>query len=449
MGSFIRKNLGISICLASVASLFILMSVFWINKGTYSVDTTSSVALTCSPSEAEPGAIITCDVNLKISNVKVLSVNANYTLDSKLTYTSFTAKGDFETYASSAKGFAIVKTTGVTSNTTVGQIKLKIADDAEAGKTYKIKLTNIELCDDEYNMIELADVEATVTVEAEHEFSTDVYEYNADANYIYTRSDEDAVIISNLGSNDSNIAYSISDGKLILKRSGTVIKEINIIRFHSDYQIMDKVIYLNDVDNTYYSEISQNITSSTVTIKVINKNGTAITDANTIINDDCKLLIMYNNNEIDRYSFKRKKLVIDESLKVNDTTMTIERLKANTSYANLKNYFDTSGTISITNSKGQSVTDSDKIRTGDVLKIAFSDETLEYTLSVLGDVNGSGTVDLSDVIKLHQHNIDISHLTGAYLTAGEVNGNGNVDLSDVIKLHQFILGKISTLEVQK
>ena len=89
-----------------------------------------------------------------------------------------------------------------------------------------------------------------------------------------------------------------------------------------------------------------------------------------------------------------------------------------------------------------------KLFTGDKVKI-YLDETLvsEYTVSVKGDVTGTGTSTVSDVAKLYQYLKGKIEMDDCYKEAGNVVGTDEtIKVNDVAKLYQFIKGKISSLE---
>ena len=96
-----------------------------------------------------------------------MSVNANYDLPEGIAYSSFTAKNGFENYAvdeediASQNGFAIVNLDGVTSETIVGTLTVKVPDDAIDNASYTIGLKAIELSNDEYEMIEIQNATAS------------------------------------------------------------------------------------------------------------------------------------------------------------------------------------------------------------------------------------------------------------------------------------------------
>ena len=63
---------------------------------------------------------------------------------------------------------------------------------------------------------------------------------------------------------------------------------------------------------------------------------------------------------------------------------------------------------------------------------------------ILGDVNGSGTLTITDVTMIYQHVRGKTLLSGGALVAADVNRTGTITISDVTMLYQYVRGKISS-----
>lgn len=70
--------------------------------------------------------------------------------------------------------------------------------------------------------------------------------------------------------------------------------------------------------------------------------------------------------------------------------------------------------------------------TGTIVQTLSSSRTVidEYTIVILGDVNGNGAIDGFDVITIDLYIANLHELTGAYLEAADINQDGLVDDSD-------------------
>jgi hypothetical protein len=63
------------------------------------------------------------------------------------------------------------------------------------------------------------------------------------------------------------------------------------------------------------------------------------------------------------------------------------------------------------------------------------------TVIVTGDVNGDGSVSITDMVAIKAHILGKSALTGVYLTAADSSGDNEVSITDFIQSKAHILGK--------
>ena len=524
-----------------VGSIFVvvlLISLTFANKkGTYSIDNENlGITLTC-PQKVTIGGEVTCTIGLTNTNNTILSVNANYVLPNELTYVSYddlsTCDGGkcFTTLASTENGFAAINTNGITTSTQVGKLKLAVSSTATSNTNYTIKLTNIELCDNQYVMHTIEDVEInvrtanndatlsnisinkskisenfnselkkytatvadnvdninlvitksdeaasvsgivenlnihygtntytisvtsedgtvtndyTIEIYRQYNFTTNVYTYNSTNNYLYTKNDVGNTIINNLEELPSNLSYNINNNKLEIKYlNSEILKSINIINFTTTYSILNNDIYV-DNDTTTLSQFINGITSSTVTAKVFDNNN-EITNTSTLIADSNTLKIYYNNTVIDTYNIKLIYLKLDSSLIIDSDKNIIKRLPLEMTFGELKSKINTSGTITL--ETDVTVGDNYKLRTGDKLNIQLRDETITYTISVLGCVDKNTTVEISDIIKIYRYMKGRIQLTPEEVAASDIINDGEIGLNDVIKLYLYFKNRINKLEV--
>ena len=57
-----------------------------------------------------------------------------------------------------------------------------------------------------------------------------------------------------------------------------------------------------------------------------------------------------------------------------------------------------------------------------------------------GDINDDGTVDVTDLILMKMHLLNIATVTGNGLYNGDIDGSGAINITDYVQLKQFILG---------
>ena len=115
----------------------------------------------------------------------------------------------------------------------------------------------------------------------------------------------------------------------------------------------------------------------------------------------------------------------------------ITRVPLNTTIAQFKNGITASQTYTIVDKNGNEVKNN-LVRTGYKVKVG----TKEYIISVVSDISGSGTDEYAralDLAKMRAHLVELkgSILTGANLESADINGNGTVDIVDLLKLREL------------
>ena len=56
----------------------------------------------------------------------------------------------------------------------------------------------------------------------------------------------------------------------------------------------------------------------------------------------------------------------------------------------------------------------------------------------MGDADGSGAANISDVTAMQRHIAEFELLTGDSFIAADINGNGKVDISDATYLQMYL-----------
>ena len=102
------------------------------------------------------------------------------------------------------------------------------------------------------------------------------------------------------------------------------------------------------------------------------------------------------------------------------------------------------GTAQLLDSSGKEK--SGNAATGDTLVIYKTDGSVyaRYGVVLYGDGNGDGKISILDLIKLQNHILKVSSLSGQPFTALDVNRDGRISILDLIKLQNHIL-KISDI----
>lgn len=88
------------------------------------------------------------------------------------------------------------------------------------------------------------------------------------------------------------------------------------------------------------------------------------------------------------------------------------------------------------------------IATGDKLEILDQLENTkeEYLTIVLGDVTGTGTINISDVAKAYQHLRKTKLMEEIFIKSADVVRDNELKINDIAKLYQYIREKIESLE---
>ena len=94
--------------------------------------------------------------------------------------------------------------------------------------------------------------------------------------------------------------------------------------------------------------------------------------------------------------------------------------------------------VTLLSSNG-SIKNSGIIKTGDKVKVELPKETKIYEIIIYGDVNGDGEIKASDYVKIKNHIMDTSHLSGVYKAAADVNKDGNIKSSDYVIIKNYIM----------
>lgn len=291
----------------------------------------------------------------------------------------------------------------------------------------------------------------TISVYRNYIFSTNVYTYNEDNNYIYTGTDKDETIISNLEQLSGGLSYSLNNSKdklLIKYGDDEILASIDIINFSIDYQIVNKNIYVGK-DLTYQQLIAKINSVDDMIFKLFDNSDNEITDTGTIINENNKLKVYYNNVLLDTYSIILHYLNINYDF-IDNNNKIIHRLVLGTTYGDLKELFETSGSVKfVSNDEKTLRNDSDVVKTSDKVIIIVDNQQIKYTLSVLGDINGTGNTSIQDVGMLYRYYRNKRTLRPEQILAGNVINDGNISIQDVGVLYRYYRGKRTSLEVNK
>ena len=108
----------------------------------------------------------------------------------------------------------------------------------------------------------------------------------------------------------------------------------------------------------------------------------------------------------------------------------------------VKNLNIVGGYAQVKTAGGSTKQNSAVVATGDTVTIYRNDGTqyAKWTVVIYGDVNGDGVITNSDRVKIRNHVLGTSKLSGVYFAAGDINSDGQVSNTDRIKIRNHILG---------
>ena len=81
------------------------------------------------------------------------------------------------------------------------------------------------------------------------------------------------------------------------------------------------------------------------------------------------------------------------------------------------------------------------ISTGMTISLNFNNTDYTYIVVIKGDCNGDGKIYATDYVKVKNHIMGKSKLSGAYLEAADINNDGNIYATDYVLIKNHIMGK--------
>lgn len=205
-------------------------------------------------------------------------------------------------------------------------------------------------------------------------------------------------------------------------------------------------------DTTNYSVVVPNSVSS-VNITATTKNGKAkVSGAGKVSlkvgSNTVKITVTAENGSKRTFTLTIARQANTGGFSVNpkysvDGINYVSGISLNTKVSDfVKNLNIVGGYAQVKNASGANKQDSTVVATGDTVSIYYDNGTqyAKWTVLIYGDVNGDGAISNSDRIKIRNHVLGTSKLTGVYYTAADVSKDRNVTNTDRIKVRNHILG---------
>ncbi len=137
---------------------------------------------------------------------------------------------------------------------------------------------------------------------------------------------------------------------------------------------------------------------------------------------------------------KEELLVDTEVYNIYEEEKWIAQIDPDTLLSTLKEWIETNAN-QIKAYKGEKeLQEEDKIGTGSKIIFTKGEDTLEYELSVIGDIDGNGKVDFFDIVEANKHRLNLKVLENVQKLAGDIDGNGQIDFFDMIEINKYRLG---------
>lgn len=342
---FIKKRYLIIVI---AVALFLLIGVFpkLEHKGTFSLNTTS-LSITC-PETAVASETVTCSLTLSPVAKSYYSVNANYDLEHGGSY-DFTinpqcvdGNGDPCFNTETENGFAMVASSLMESEYVIGALDVTLPGDVVPGTNYTVKLINIELCDEDYNMESLADVQTSIRIKnndatlsnivitdvsLDKQFNSNIFEYAAEVsadvsevNISATLNDNNATLGGSAIIGALPLHYGTNVYQYIVTAEDGVTSETYTISIYRDYNfVLENSVYQYNEENNYIYTGSNNISMAISNLPALEENLSYNANGNTLeikYVDEVIKSINIINFEIDGHTVVDDKILLSEEISV-------------------------------------------------------------------------------------------------------------------------------------
>ena len=100
--------------------------------------------------------------------------------------------------------------------------------------------------------------------------------------------------------------------------------------------------------------------------------------------------------------------------------------------------------VYVTDSSGKQIDNNSTVKTSYNLVIStVSGGSQTYQLSIHGDVNSDGNVNIQDLLRIQKHILGSINLGGAENKACDVNADGTINIQDLLRVQKYLLGSLS------
>ena len=267
------------------------------------------------------------------------------------------------------------------------------------------------------------------------------------------------------GKSAITVQVTAEDGTTIKNYKITYEKEASTNAYLSNILVSEGNLTFNK--NTFLYTVNVDRTVSSIDITAITEdntaimkmNGTTYTSPHTLTlsplmsgNTEVIILVTSENGTVLTYKINVNKEADPAStitsIQFGHTIMNnyIRTVKLNTTGQEMKNQLDNENEyLEIWDAtETRKINDDEKLATGMIVKLVIDgvEKDRKYVV-IKGDTSGDGEIDLFDAVKILNHYLSKTLLTGAYQEAAYVNDDTDIDLFDSVMILNHYLGRIS------
>ncbi len=208
--------------------------------------------------------------------------------------------------------------------------------------------------------------------------------------------------------------------------------------FDQDSFNADNLKFVTDASNyvtagdivTLTVKVKENATiGTTATFKVKNVKGSNGSYLITANDAEVSLSIEQKTVNPDEFVISSDKYEIKDS--------KISYVLPRTTVSEFNRHITTNRTTHVVDASGVEQSAESIVKTG--MKLTVDNENAQYTIIVIGDINGDGISDITDLARIKLHLIDKSILSGINYEAGDVDRDKRISINDLAFLKLVLL----------